>query len=452
MRDRHILVVGGGAAGMTAAVWGARAGARVTILEHNDRVGKKLLSTGNGRCNFTNRIQKPDCYRCSQEEFPWQVINRFPAEKTIEFFRELGILPKERNGYMYPNSDQASSVLDVLRFELDALGVSVVTGCHIERLYKMGQKDSAPRGKSEAGAGRERKNKAGAGGEGRFVAETDKGRFYGDALIIAAGSKAAPQTGSDGSGYRLARSFGHHVITSLPALVQLRCEEKVYREVAGVRTEGRIRLYISEKKTGWHWQVAAEDTGEIQLTDYGISGIPVFQVSRYASAALHNHEQVKAVIDFLPHMTEQEAGAVLKERCERGTERSCEQLMTGLLNKKLCLMLLKRAKIDFRAKAGEISEEQWKALLVQLKAFETNVTAVNPYEQAQVCCGGVDTEEINPDTMESRKVPGLYFAGEILDVDGICGGYNLQWAWSSGAVAGMAAAKGLVAGNGKLRH
>ncbi len=431
---RQVLIIGGGAAGMTAAIMAARTDASVTVLEHMDRVGKKLLSTGNGRCNFTNLDQRPENYRCTQSDFPGKVLRQFPMEKTVDFFAGLGILVKERNGCLYPNSDQASSVLNVLRMELERLGVDVRTGCHVTDVRRKG---------------------------GVLTAETDKGFFGADAVILAAGSRAAPATGSDGSGYALARNLGHHVLTPLPALVQLRCAEKDYKELSGVRTEAKVDLYIEDTagdaavKTsrrisgGSHasgpslfcgWRLAASDRGELQLTDYGISGIPVFQISRYASVALHNKRQVKAVIDFLPFQTMEETAGLIRRRAEEMPEKTCEQWMCGMLNNRLAAVLLKRAGLGFRQTAGEITEDGWQALLRQIRQYETVVKAVNSYDHAQVCCGGVDTAEVDPATMESRKMRGLYFAGEILDVDGICGGYNLQWAWSSGAVAGLHAA------------
>ncbi len=415
---RRVAVIGGGASGMMAAIQAARLGASVTVLEHTDRVGKKILSTGNGRCNFTNRNQRPEYYRCSQADFPWRVIERFPVGETLRFFGELGILPKDRNGYLYPNSDQASSVLDVLRMELDRLGVVVRTGCAAGKIRKQ---------------------------NGRFRIETNQGTLEADALVLAAGSRAAPSTGSDGSGYELARMLGHRIRTPLPALVQLRCSEKDYKQMAGVRTEAEVTLFgrtpsgRGRSETAG-WVRLAGDRGELQLTEYGISGIPVFQVSRYASAALHEGQEVKAVMDFLPGQSREETAAMLEQRRQMMPDRTCEQWMIGLLNKKLCAVLLKRAGLPLGMPVRGVPERGWSALLEQLRAFETRVTAANPFEQAQVCCGGVDTAEIDPETMESRRTPGLYLAGEILDVDGICGGYNLQWAWSSGAVAGRAAA------------
>ncbi len=203
---RHVLIVGAGASGMTAAIHAAREGVKVTLLEQKERPGKKLLSTGNGRCNLTNRDQKDEYYRCSQAGFPASALGRFSAEDTLEFFGRLGIVPKDRNGYIYPNSDQASSVLDALVQELEHLGVRTVCRCPVTKAAKEGE---------------------------TFILSSSQGRFRGDALILAAGSRAAPATGSDGSGYRLAQGFGHRLVTPLPALVQLRCRAFRRRKASG---------------------------------------------------------------------------------------------------------------------------------------------------------------------------------------------------------------------------
>lgn len=399
---KKVLIIGAGASGMTAAIYAARAGADVTLLEHKDKAGKKLLSTGNGRCNFTNAKQKPEYYRCGQADFPAQVLNRFSVEDTLEFFRYLGILPKDRNGYIYPNSDQAASVLEALLQELKRLSVKIQYQC------------------SPGNVTKER---------GRFQVFSDQGIYTGEALILACGSKAAPVTGSDGSGYELAEAFGHRVICPLPALVQLRCKEKHYKWLAGVRSDGEITLYVDGKP-------AASDAGELQLTDYGISGIPTFQVSRYASVALHRRQRVTAVINFLPSMSRQEAREMFEERFGIMREKNCGQFMNGLLNGKLSAVLLELAGISEKRPVKTLTTEQKKRMFQMITAYETRITETNPYENAQVCCGGVDVKQVKRETLESRLVKGLYFCGEILDVDGICGGYNLQWAWSSGAVAG----------------
>lgn len=405
---KQIIIIGGGASGLMAGICAAREGAAVTILEHMDRVGKKLLSTGNGRCNMTNLSLKAEHYRSSQKQFPMKVLDRFSVWDTLTFFDEIGIVTKNKKGYIYPNSEQASAVLDSLRLELSRLGVRIVVDCHIRSV---------------------KKNK-----KGGFAAESDRGSFHADRLILAAGSKAAPVTGSDGSGYELARSFGHRVIQPLPALVQLRCQGKMFRSLAGIRCEAVVKL-MSGKRT------LAADEGEVQLTDYGISGIPTFQVSRFASVALAQGQEVTAVLDFFPSRSIEDTRQFLKQRASSLSCRTAGDFLTGVLSKKLSETLIRLAGIAPDTPVSELSSSQLEQLLKQIKHFETPVTATNSFDQAQVCCGGVDTREVRPDTLESRLVPGLYLIGELLDVDGVCGGYNLQWAWSTGAIAGRCAGR-----------
>ena len=412
----RIGIVGAGASGLAAAIAAARAGAQVTVIEHMDKAGKKILSTGNGRCNLTNRRMEAECFRCGQKDFPMKVIERFGLEETLGFFEGLGILIKDRNGYLYPYSDQASSVRDVLLQEAERRRVQIHLSCHIERI------EERP-----------------CGG---FVLHTDQGRLSEDALILAAGSKAAPSTGSDGSGYELARQLGHSIIKPLPALVQLRCQGNMYRQMAGVRTEAGVRLLVDG-------ELAAEDRGELQLVDYGLSGIPIFQVSRFAARALDQRRRVTVRVDFMPAWEEREAFGLLKKRASLLGYKPVSDFFTGMLNPKLAQVLVKCSGVDPSLKAGELTGKQLGRILGQLKSYEAIVMSVNPFANAQVCCGGVDTRQVDPRTMQSRIKRGLYFAGEILDVDGICGGYNLQFAWSSGVTAGRSAARALEGGAGK---
>lgn len=405
---KRVLIIGGGASGLMAAIMAAREGAQVTILEHMDRVGKKILSTGNGRCNITNLSLEPEHYRSSQKWFPMKVLDRFSVRDTLDFFEEIGIVPKSRGGYIYPNSDQAASVLDALRFETEHLGIQTVLSCHIRKAFR--------------------------GKNGLFTVESDQGTFRGDCLILAAGSKAAPVSGSDGSGYELAKAFGHTVIKPLPALVQLRCKGTFFKQLAGVRCEAEVRL-VSGGKT------LAADEGELQLTDYGISGIPTFQVSRFAARALDERRSVEAVLDLFPSRNTEDTRAMLKQRKQMLGYRPSGEFLNGVLNKKLAAVLLKLAGIPQDQPCSHIKDSQIEALTMQMKKFTVPVTATNSFEQAQVCCGGVDTRELSPETMESKLVRGLFLVGELTDVDGICGGYNLQWAWSTGAVAGRTAGR-----------
>lgn len=403
---RHVAVIGGGAAGMMAAITAAREGVKVTILEHKDRIGKKILSTGNGRCNFTNTYQTPACYRSDNRDFAWNIIQKFNVEKTISFFKELGIYPKDRNGYLYPYSDQAAAILEVLQIEIAKLDICVMTEINVLDIQPV------KRG---------------------IRVTTDKKTITVDSVILACGSKAAPVTGSDGSGYQLAKLLGHRIVPVLPALVQLRCAEKFYKSISGVRVQGTVEIYADDISL-------ASDTGEIQLTNYGISGIPVFQVSRYAAKAIYQKQSVTAVLNFMPDMNKDEFLSFLQERITLCPHKTLDEFFTGIFPKKLCELWIRLSRLPKEMRVSDLSGEQLEKLVLLIQHLRTHITETNAFEQAQICCGGIDTTEINPDTLESNYVPGIYFAGELLDVDGICGGYNLQWAWSSGFVAGREAA------------
>ena len=402
---RKVVVIGAGAAGMMAAISAAEHGAHTVVLEHKDRVGKKILSTGNGRCNFTNLVQTPQCYRSDDPKFPWRVITQFDEKKTVEFFQNIGVYAKNRNGYLYPNSDQAGAVLDSLRMEMERLCVEVHTETEVLEIIP-------------------KKN--------LFVIRTGNGNVTADRVILAAGSKAAPVTGSDGSGYAIAKN-GTPDRPGTSGVGTAKCKGKFFQSIAGVRIQGCVSLYVDG-------DCVCRDTGEIQLTQYGISGIPVFQVSRFAAKALYNKQEVTAVLNFMPQMSEEEFTVFLAERARLRPQKTAEEFLTGLFHKKMIALWVKCSRISKEKPVGTYSEEELRTLVRLIQQFEVNVEGTNSFEQAQVCCGGVSTEEVKEDTLESSYVPGVYFAGEILDVDGICGGYNLQWAWSSGWIAGREAA------------
>lgn len=392
---------------MMAAITAGRAGATVVLIEHKDRVGKKILSTGNGRCNFTNLVQKQECYRSDNSDFPWGIIGQFTAQDTIAFFLKLGIYSKNKNGYLYPNSEQAAAVLDVLRMEIERLETIVYTNTNVKSINV--KKSS-------------------------FQIITENQKIDCDSLILATGSKAASVTGSDGSGYDLAKWFGHRIVPVLPALVQLQCAEKFYKNLAGIRVQGKVSLYVDEK-------LLSEDIGELQMTKYGISGIPVFQVSRYAARGLYHKQNVYAVLNFMPDFTEEQMVKFLKKRVEMQVEKTLETFFIGLFHKKLSDTLISLSGISRTSKVSKLTEMEIRVFAGLIQNFKTTVTATNGFEQAQICTGGVSTEELDSHTLESKLIKGLYFAGELIDVDGICGGYNLQWAWSSGHITGREAAR-----------
>lgn len=420
--NRKIAVVGGGAAGMTAAIHAARLGAQVVIYERNDRVGRKILSTGNGKCNFSNEKMGPDCYYGSGVSFVDALYEKAGVMQVKEFFQGLGMRIRSRNGYLYPASEQAATVLDVLRFELERQAVCVHTGQQVTDLIRQP--------------------------DGFLVVTAEGKKEHYTAVILACGGKAAPMTGSDGAGFLLAQKMGHRIIPTVPALVALRCKEDFYKRVAGVRCDAQLTLRIDGAPV-------RTERGELQWTDYGISGIPVFQFSREAAYALQKKRQVTVGIDLMPDGAAAVSGGTYggntggyfdedegfwKERWDKQAEQTMEQFVTGLVNKKIGLLILKLSGIRETDRAAGVSAACRKKLAKLCRSFPVEIKGTNAYEQAQVCAGGVDFGEIMP-TLQSKLVPGLFFAGEILDIDGICGGYNLQWAWSSGIVAGQAAAE-----------
>ena len=413
MGQMKIGVIGGGASGMMAAIAAADKGALVTLIEGGGRVGRKLLSTGNGKCNLGNRKMSPEQYHGASKDWIAACLKQFDTEDAIRFFEDAGLLLKERDGYLYPKAEQAAVVLDTLRIRLDESGVRTITDCKVDAVREAA--------------------------EGGFVVRAGQKSFQFDKVILACGSKAAPKTGSDGSGYRLAKSLGHELVPVVPALVQLRCRETYLKEVAGVRAEAAL-LVTDGGRDG----VASRmlERGELQLTDYGISGIPVFQLSRRVNYLLRPQgdlSETEVSINLMPEYTDRDFKAFCDRRQSLRDGRTVEEFFTGVLNKKLMLLFIKLAGLKRDIPVSEADEGRIAKVFALCRDWRLHVTGSNSYDNAQVCAGGVDTRQVGCN-MESLLVPGLYFAGELLDVDGRCGGYNLQWAWCSGAIAGSNAA------------
>lgn len=406
MKKIKIGVVGGGAAGMMAAITAAGQGAEVTLMERGERIGKKLLMTGNGKCNLGNLDLDISKYYGSDREWISECLRRFGTDDTIAFFQGIGLLLKKKNGYLYPASEQAAVVLDVFRNELKVLGVELLSECKINKIEKDAE-------------------------SGKICVSDGSRRMMFDRVILACGSKAAPKTGSDGSGYKLAKQLGHEIVPTVPALVQLKCSEEYLKAVSGVRAEGRIQVFQNGN-------CVAEETGELQFTDYGISGIPVFQVSRVVNYILREQHEVEVVINLMPDYEEDALEQLIANRKLLQTGRTVEEFFTGLLHKKLMTLFIKLAGLKSNIPAEDADDNALRQVFRLCRQWKLHIYGSNPYDNAQVCAGGVSTGEVT-EKMESRRMPGVYFAGEILDVDGKCGGYNLQWAWCSGYLAGMAA-------------
>ncbi len=414
---KNITVIGAGASGLTAAISAAGKGAQVTILEAQERPGRKLLVTGNGRCNLTNTsAHLPEEYHGSGADLARRLTGRFGAKETLEFFSQLGLLTQEKNGCVYPCTMQSDSVLDVLLAELRIRRVNFKFSQKILRITDNGwSEDDAL----------------------RYAIETPSWVYRADAVILACGSMAAPSTGASEAGYLLAQTLGHRVIAPRPALVPLASDFSYLNRFAGVRCRAKLTLLQGGEKI-------AEETGELQWTKYGISGIVAFQLSRYVSTGGKGYS---LQIDLLPDHTAGELEALLSVRAAQLNQESTTVLLRGILNEKMIKVILECASAPAAA-AGEkltqkscadLKESDIRSICRAVKCFSVPVTGTRSFDQAQVCAGGVDCTEVT-DHLESVLHRDLYFAGELLDVDGPCGGYNLQWAFTSGYLAGQYAA------------
>lgn len=403
----RIGIIGAGASGLLAAITAAKYGAEVTLIEKKERICKKILATGNGKCNFTNKVIKTTDYVSQKADVFNDYISQFSNFDVISMFENMGMLVKDKNGYCYPRSEQASTVLDILRLQIKNLNIPVLT-----QVYPLDIK--------------KRKR-------GFEILLNNREQLYFDRIILACGSFAGEKSRDDFNGYSYAKSLGHTLIPVVPALVQVRAKGKEFKSISGVRCEANISLYINNK-------LKIQEFGELQLTDYGISGIPVFQLSRYVSYGILEKKKVTAVIDFLPEYEKDVLASYIKEKWNNSPKNiTAEEFFQGFLNKKLNMMFLKSAGIKAETELHQIKFCIVEQIISTMKGWQIEIEGTNPYENAQICAGGVSMDEITLQ-MESKIVPGLYFSGELLDVDGRCGGYNLQWAWTSGYLAGKHAA------------
>lgn len=399
-----VIIIGAGASGLMAAAVAASKGARVALLEHKDDIGKKILATGNGRCNFTNTDMSVNKFHGSKALIK-NGLSQFNYADTIRFFKELGIPAYDNAGYIYPNSRQAASVVAAFRMELMRLHVDVKTGINITDIKPADDRTG-------------------------YCIQTDKGSFKFKRLIIACGLTASPKLGSDGSLFRQIEALGHHIQKPLPALCGFSCDGLNFKKITGVRCDATVASVIDG-------QMTEQNTGELQLADYGISGIPVFQISSLMSRALDKGQKVEVIIDFLPAFSDDELNGYIKDRSITTTDnRSLNEMLNGLLNNKLLLELIHKSGVSPDKKGRLLTDDDCKSLTRSIKHTAVSVKKPRGAEFAQVCAGGIYTKEIDVRTLESKIHPGLYFCGELLDVDGICGGYNLQWAWTSGYIAG----------------
>ena len=483
MKRYHTIIVGGGPAGMAAALQCAKEEQKALLIDHCDKIGKKILVTGNGKCNLTNLKQYSSCYRSDAPNSVGSIFLEYGLEKTLRMFHELGIYTKDRDGYVYPYHEQAAGVREAFEAALKNNGnldiltkktvadvqkkeeEFLVTVCDYEDEWeRCGQKSKDVSGQKN---GEDRRKKSGRQKQRVKIPENRK-VYRCRSLIIATGGLAGVKLGCDGSGYRLAKKLGHHMIRPLPALTALKSGAPFLKKLSGVRNQAHITLCVkdtSEKRdqiygenvaknhrepekkqrgvlsdchgrSEQEWQTA-EETGELQWTDYGISGVAVFQLSRFAITALEEGKAVRLLLDFMPECSREETVKLFSDMIKTCAFKEGKIFLNGFFPAKLSPVLLREARIEEEERVGDWQREQIEALVDVIKGFSLNISGYMGFEKAQVTRGGVDMRELG-DHLESGYCPGLFFAGEVLDVDGTCGGYNLQWAFSSGSVAGKA--------------
>lgn len=407
---QKVAVIGGGASGLMAAIYAKTNRNEVVILERNNICAKKLLMTGNGRCNYWNQNQSLEKYHSMSKSILKQILTQDYQMEVLQFFEKIGIVPKIRDGYYYPYSNQATSIKEALLSEVKSRGIGIITNCMVEGIRK--EKD-------------------------QFQLTTSCGDMYFTQVIVATGSCACPKTGSDGNGYQIATSFGHSIVPVLPSLVPLKIDASFLKDWSGVRSDVELTLYDNH-------QLVKKERGEIQLTDYGISGICVFNFSGIVARGLQNRHIMQIAINFVPFLNAERVEDVLSFLLQRALylgNRPIDQMLEGFLNYKLIYVILKQISIKKENTWNTLTKEQQRKIANCLFAFQVDIIDTKSFDHAQVCSGGMSLLEIDPLTMESVNVDGLYFTGELLDVDGDCGGYNLSFAWISGMLAGKGVLK-----------
>ncbi len=394
---KKVLIIGGGSSGLISSIFAKKGNNDVTVIDSNNSCGKKLLLTGNGKCNYFNSDNDLRHYNTSSGILS-DIITSNNLEEVLKFFSNIGIVPFIKNGYYYPYSNLSCSILYALLNEAKNLGVNFINDYKVSSIKHLNNK---------------------------FIV----GNKEYDKVIIATGSKALERTGSDGSGFDLAKLFNHSIVPVLPALTALKSDATYLKKWAGIRVNASVSLFIDD-------EFIKEEEGEVQLTDYGVSGICIFNLSSKASRALYNNKSVLLKINFVNWYDGNDFNAYLSNRNSIMKDRTIVGLCEGFLNYKIINIILKELNIKEDAKFDELNESKKNSFIKMLTSFDLKINGTNNFDNAQVCTGGVRLDEINHQTFESLKQKGLYLIGEVLDVDADCGGYNLTFAWISGILAG----------------
>lgn len=398
-----LIIIGGGACGITASIMAKDLGINVALIEGTDRIGKKILTTGNGRCNITNSGLSYLRYHSDNNLFFKYTLNAFPLEKTINYFNSLGLyLITLEEGKMYPMSLQASSVLDIFRMNLEDKAIPIYVNTKVKEIKK----------------------------DKSFKIVSQNGEvFTSKYVLLCTGGKSYSKTGSDGSGYNLAKALGHNIIPTAPGLVQLKLQYNRLKAISGIKFDGSVSIFLDGT-------LKRVETGEILFTDYGISGPPILQLSRFASKGVLNKKSVTIKVDMMKDYSKDGLIDFLESHFAMFSHRPISENLVGIINKKLIPIILKEAGVeDIHSITYNVTYDIRYKLYNLLKEWDFSVCGTNSFDNAQVTLGGIDTTEVSETTLESKLVSKLYFGGEILDVDGDCGGFNLQWAWSSANLA-----------------
>jgi predicted Rossmann fold flavoprotein len=398
MKNTKWIIIGAGATGLAAAINLARTGVSVTLLEQNSRVGKKILVSGNGRCNLSNRNVPTERFHSQDMGFVEAVLSGYGYESVEKFFASLGLpLVEEKEGKIFPVSMQASSVAELLQYEVQNAGANIVCDCCVTSVER---------------------------DDGGFVLETTAGTMKCDHLLLASGSVAAPQLGGSDAGYVFAQKMGHSLIPRHPSLVQLRSSEKWVKKCAGVKTEGIAKLYANG-------EYVTEKRGDLLFVEYGISGLAILDISREVSLRLANFEYCELRLDLMPRYNKEQLTNLMQKFVKSESGKPIELWLHAFINKKLVPVILKQAALKTSTESN-LNRKDINKLVHTLKNLPLHITDTRGFKYAEASSGGIDTHQVDPRTMESRIVPDLYFGGEILDVVGDRGGYNLHWAWVTG--------------------
>ncbi len=398
MKTNEWIIIGAGAAGLCAAIVLGRQGTKVALLEKGTKVGRKILVSGNGKCNITNRNISTDRFHSADPKFIQEALGGYGFEQVKLFLNSIGLeLVEGKDGQMFPMSLQASSVVDLLEYEAIKAGVRIILDCQVEDIDKV---------------------------DNGFILETTKGSMLCQKLLIASGSPAAPHLGGTDIGYLLAAKMGHTIVPSHPSLVQLCSDEKWVKSCSGTKVSAVVRLYVNG-------QYVTQKEGDILFTNYGISGLAVLDISREASLRLAENEYCELSIDIMPNYSREKLANMMIDRVDTSGSKPTKLWLQGIFHKKLIPIILKqsgcKAESEYQLNRKEINK-----LVYAVKNLKLSISGTRGFKGAEVSTGGVNTLEISPNTMESKLVPNLYFAGEVLDIDGDRGGYNFHWAWVCG--------------------